>query len=107
MDPDEFDVVLYDALGDVVCGGFGVPMRHEHANTILLVTSEEYMPIYAGNNIFRGVSSYDRCQRRLAGPFLNRSDNDASRSRVDRFSAAAGLPVVAELPRSAIVHRAA
>ena len=54
VDPAEFDVVLFDVLGDVVCGGFGVPMRREHANAILLVTSEEYMPIYAANNILRG-----------------------------------------------------
>lgn len=104
--PEEFDVVLYDVLGDVVCGGFGVPMRHEHANAILLVTSEEYMPIYAANNILRGVSSYDRSERRLTGLFLNRRDNDSSRAIVQRFSDAAELPIVAELPRSAIVQEA-
>ena len=106
VDPDEFDVVLYDVLGDVVCGGFGVPMRHEHAGAILLVTSEEYMPIYAANNILRGVSSYDRDERRLVGLFLNRRDNHSSRALIDRFSEAAELPVVAELPRSPIVQQA-
>ena len=106
VNPADFDVVLYDVLGDVVCGGFGVPMRHEHANAILLVTSEEYMPVFAANNILRGVKSYDRHERRLMGLFLNRRDNAAQRALVDRFSAAAQLPVVAELPRSAIVQKA-
>lgn len=106
VDPDDFDVVIYDVLGDVVCGGFGVPMRHEHANAILLVTSEEYMPIYAANNILRGVKSYDRQQQRLAGLFLNRRDNDSSRSLIDRFSRSAQLPVVAELPRSPVIQDA-
>jgi nitrogenase iron protein len=102
----DFDVVLYDVLGDVVCGGFGVPMRREHANAILLVTSEEYMPIYAANNILRGVKSYDRQEQRLTGLFLNRRDNNSPRSLVDRFADVAGLPIVAELPRSAVVQRA-
>jgi nitrogenase iron protein len=106
VDPAEFDVVLYDVLGDVVCGGFGVPLRHEHANAILLVTSEEYMPIFAANNILRGVKTYDRQQRRLTGLFLNRRDNSSSRSLVNRFAEVAQLPVVAELPRSAVVQSA-
>jgi len=106
VNPAEFDVVLYDVLGDVVCGGFGVPMRREHANAILLVTSEEYMPIFAANNILRGVKSYDRQQKRLTGLFLNWRDNNAPRSLVDRFAEVVQLPVVAELPRSGIIQKA-
>ena len=106
VDPNQFDVVLYDVLGDVVCGGFGVPMRHEHANAILLVSSEEYMPIFAANNILRGVRSYDRQERRLTGLFLNRRDNCAPRAMMDRFASAAELPVVAEMPRSATIQQA-
>ena len=86
INPSDFDVVLYDVLGDVVCGGFGVPMRREHANAILLITSEEYMPIFAANNILRGVKTYDRHERRLMGLFLNRRNNNSSRSLVDRFA---------------------
>ncbi len=106
VNPADFDVVLYDVLGDVVCGGFGVPMRREHANAILLVTSEEYMPIFAANNILRGVKTYDRQERRLTGLFLNRRDNKSPRSLVDRFADVAELSVVAELPRSAIIQKA-
>jgi nitrogenase iron protein len=106
VNPAEFDVVLYDVLGDVVCGGFGVPMRREHANAILLVTSEEYMPIFAANNILRGVKSCDRQEQRLTGLFLNRRDNNSPRSLVDRFADVAKLPVVAELPRSAVIQQA-
>ena len=106
VNPNDFDVVLYDVLGDVVCGGFGVPMRREHANAILLVTSEEYMPIFAANNILRGVKTYDRQGQRLTGLFLNRRDNNLPRSLVDRFADVAELPVVAELPRSAVIQQA-
>ena len=104
--PADFDVVIYDVLGDVVCGGFGVPMRHEHANAILLVTSEEYMPIFAANNILRGVKSYDRQLLRLAGLFLNWRDNNASRDPIDRFAEVTELPIVAEMPRSEIIQKA-
>ncbi len=106
VDPNEFDVVIYDVLGDVVCGGFGVPMRREYANAILLVASEEYMPIFAANNILRGVKNYDREKLRLAGLFLNRRSNDASTALIDRFAANAGLSIVARLSRSPVVQQA-
>ena len=106
VDPNELNVVIYDVLGDVVCGGFGVPMRREYANAILLVASEEYMPIFAANNILRGVKNYDREKSRLAGLFLNRRSNDASTALIDRFAANAGLSIVARLSRSPVVQQA-
>ena len=52
---EDLDVVVYDVLGDVVCGGFSVPLREKYADEVLIVTSGEYMSLYAANNIVRGV----------------------------------------------------
>ena len=52
------DVVLYDVLGDVVCGGFAVPIREGYANQVLIVTSGEKMALYAANNIYTAVENF-------------------------------------------------
>ena len=54
----ERDVTLYDVLGDVVCGGFAVPLRNEYAELIYIVSSGEFMSIYAANNILKGICNY-------------------------------------------------
>jgi nitrogenase iron protein len=96
-----YDLVLYDVLGDVVCGGFAVPVRREYADAILLVTSGEYMAIYAANNILRGIRNFDGdSHRRVAGILFNRRNLTDEEGRVRRFAEAVGLPIVAELPRS-------
>ena len=98
---DPYDLVLYDVLGDVVCGGFAVPVRREYADAIFLVTSGEYMAIYAANNILRGIRNFDgETHRRVAGIIFNRRNLTDEAGRVRRFAQAVGLPIVAELPRS-------
>ncbi len=96
-----YDQVIYDVLGDVVCGGFAVPVRREYADAIFLVTSGEYMAIYAANNILRGIRNFDGDEhRRVAGIIFNRRNLTDEEGRVTRFAEAAGLPIAAELPRS-------
>ena len=51
----DLDVVIYDVLGDVVCGGFSVPLREKYADEVIIVTSGEYMSLYAANNIVKGI----------------------------------------------------
>lgn len=51
----DLDIVLYDVLGDVVCGGFSVPLREKYADEVIIVTSGEYMSLYAANNIVKGI----------------------------------------------------
>ena len=98
---DQYDDVLYDVLGDVVCGGFAVPIRREYADTIFLVTSGEFMALYAVNNILRGVRNFDGDRhRRVAGILYNRRNVAGEDQRVERFAEAVGLPVVATVPRS-------
>ena len=96
----ETDLVLYDVLGDVVCGGFAVPMRNGYADTIYIVTSGEYMSIYAANNILRGTSNYD--PDRIGGLIFNSRGDPEEKERVRLFSEAVGVPIVATIERSQI-----
>ena len=66
-------IIIYDVLGDVVCGGFSVPMRGGYANKVFIVTSGENMAIHAGANIALAVNNFkDRGYASLGGVILNR-----------------------------------
>ncbi len=96
-----YDTAVYDVLGDVVCGGFAVPIRREYADTILIVTSGEFMSLYAANNILRGIRNYDGDElRRVAGLVFNRRNVADEQGRLERFARAVGLPVFVDVPRS-------
>ena len=103
---DRYDVILYDVLGDVVCGGFAVPIRREYADTIFIVTSGEFMALYAANNILRGIRNYDNEEKRVAGILFNRRNIEDEDERVRRFAQAVGLPICATVPRSDAFARA-
>ncbi len=96
-----YDVLIYDVLGDVVCGGFAVPIRREYADAVFLVTSGEFMALYAANNILRGIRNFDGGEcRRAAGIIFNARNLSGEAERVERFARAVGLPIVARVPRS-------
>jgi nitrogenase iron protein len=97
---NRYDVVLYDVLGDVVCGGFAVPLRERYADFIYIVTSGEFMSLYAANNILRGVRNFEERGLRMAGIILNGRGLPGEDDRVRRFADAVYLPVVASIPRS-------
>ncbi|MDT3701088.1 MAG: nitrogenase component 1 [Thermincola sp.] len=103
---EHYDTVVYDVLGDVVCGGFAVPIRKEYADTIFIVASGEFMALYAANNILRGIRNYDNEERRVAGIVYNRRNIEDEDGRVKRFARAVGLPVCAVIPRSDAFTRA-
>jgi nitrogenase iron protein NifH len=65
---DDIDVIIYDVLGDVVCGGFAVPLREDYADEVYIVTSGEYMALYAANNISKGIQ---KLKSRLGGVICN------------------------------------
>ncbi len=94
------DFVIYDVLGDVVCGGFAVPIRNEYSDVIYIVTSGEYMAIYAANNILRGIKNYDNDRTRVGGIILNRRGIEGEEERVNNFIRAVGLPLCADFERS-------
>ncbi len=104
---DRYDTVVYDVLGDVVCGGFAVPIRREYADVIVLVTSGEYMALYAANNILRGIHSYDGdTECRVAGIVYNERKLPDEDGRVERFAKAVGIPILKKVPRSDAFARA-
>lgn len=103
---EEYDIILYDVLGDVVCGGFAVPIRREYADTIFLVTSGEYMSLYAANNILKGIQNYDGDGCRVAGILYNSRNVEGEERRVQVFAQAVGLPIFAKIPRDNIFTKA-
>lgn len=96
------DVVLYDVLGDVVCGGFAAPLREGYARDVLIVTSGEKMALYAANNIASAVHNFsDRSYARLRGVILNRRLVKDEDEKVEKFAKSVNVPVIASIPRSA------
>ena len=95
------DVVLYDVLGDVVCGGFAAPIREGYAQKVLIVTSGEKMALYAANNICTAVRNFeDRSYARVEGIILNSRNVEDESRKVEEFASSKGLPIVARIPRS-------
>ena len=95
------DVVLYDVLGDVVCGGFAAPIREGYAEKVLIVTSGEKMALYAANNISSAVRNFeDRSYARVFGIVLNHRNVENETEKVQAFSEKIGVPIVGEVPRS-------
>ena len=103
------DVILYDVLGDVVCGGFAMPMRKGYAQEIYLVTSGELMALYAANNICKAISRISQNSRqicRLGGIICNSRNTPGEKELVEAFARAVGSRVVAHIPRDDIVQHA-
>ena len=102
----EPDVVLYDVLGDVVCGGFAAPIREGYAERVLIVTSGERMALYAAGNINEAVHNFeDRGYARVAGLILNRRNVPDEYEKVQAFAATRGLAIVGDIPRSDDINR--
>ncbi len=99
------DVVLYDVLGDVVCGGFAAPIREGYAEDIIIVTSGEKMALYAAANINSAVENFaDRGYASVKGLVLNRRNMENEEEKVMAFAKEKGLPVLADIPRSGDIH---
>lgn len=95
------DVVLYDVLGDVVCGGFSAPIRDGYADEIFIVTSGEKMALYAAANIIKAVENFkSRGYAQVKGLILNRRNVEDEYELVKAFADEQGLPIVADIPRS-------
>ena len=95
------DVVIYDVLGDVVCGGFAAPIREGYASKVLIVTSGEKMALYAANNINTAVKNFeDRSYAKVYGIVLNHRNVENEREKVQAFADEGGLPIVGEIARS-------
>ena len=101
------DVVFYDVLGDVVCGGFSMPMRGGYADKVFIVTSGENMAIHAAANIAVAIDNFrDRGYASLGGLILNRRDVPNEDAKVAELASDINSRIVGTLSRSETVQRA-
>ena len=101
------DVVLYDVLGDVVCGGFTMPMRKGYADKVFIVTSGENMAIHAGANIAMAVENFkNRGYATLGGLILNRRNVLREEKKVEELAEDFHTSIVGTLTRSDLVQQA-
>lgn len=104
---EDLDYVFYDVLGDVVCGGFAMPIREGKAKEIYIVASGEMMALYAANNICKGISRYAQNGGvRLGGIICNSRNVDRELDLLKAFSKELGSQLVYFVPRDNVVQRA-
>ncbi|MFZ5642586.1 MAG: nitrogenase iron protein [Bacillota bacterium] len=104
---DELDYVFYDVLGDVVCGGFAMPIREGKAKEIYIVASGELMALYAANNICKGIQKFANTgDVRLGGIICNSRKVDNEYELMKAFAEELGSQLIHFLPRDNIVQRA-
>ena len=101
------DYVFYDVLGDVVCGGFAMPIREGKAEEIYIVCSGEMMAMYAANNICKGIVKFAEAGGvRLGGLICNSRNVDNEREMILAFADQLGTQMIHFLPRDNDVQRA-
>ena len=102
------DFVIYDAIADVVCGGFGQPMKAGYAEEVYIVTSGELMSIYSANNICMAVKVVAESggDTRIGGLVVNERGVDNEIPLVREFSQMISVPIVGIIPRSDVVQKA-
>lgn len=100
------DVVLYDVLGDVVCGGFAMPLRGEYADIVFIVTSGEMMSMYAASNIATALANFRvRGYARYGGLILNRRNVENELELVEKLATETGGLIVGDISRFSDIQR--
>jgi light-independent protochlorophyllide reductase subunit L len=98
---DETDVVIFDVLGDVVCGGFAAPLQH--ADRALIVTANDFDSIFAMNRIVQAIGAKAKNYNvRLGGVIANRSD---ATDQIDKFNTRTGLQTMAQIPSLDVIRQ--
>lgn len=104
---EELDFVFYDVLGDVVCGGFAMPIRENKAQEIYIVVSGEMMAMYAANNIAKGIVKYANSGGvRLAGLICNSRNTDREDELIEALASRMNTHMVHFVPRDNAVQHA-
>jgi nitrogenase iron protein NifH len=104
---DDVDYVSYDVLGDVVCGGFAMPIRENKAQEIYIVMSGEMMAMYAANNISKGILKYANAGGvRLGGLICNERKTDKEWELADALAKKLGTQLIHFVPRDNVVQHA-
>jgi len=103
----ELDYAFYDVLGDVVCGGFAMPIREGKAQEIYIVVSGEMMAMYACNNICKGIVKFaDAGGVRLGGLICNSRKVDNEKEMIEQFAKKLGTQMIHFVPRDNMVQKA-
>lgn len=104
---ESLDYVFYDVLGDVVCGGFAMPIRDGKAEEIYIVCSGEMMAMYAANNICKGILKFATSGKvRLGGLICNSRKVDNEKEMIEEFAKKLGTQMIHFVPRDNDVQRA-
>jgi len=104
---EDLDYVSYDVLGDVVCGGFAMPIRENKAQEIYIVMSGEMMAMYAANNISKGILKYANSGGvRLGGLVCNERQTDKELELAEALAGKLGTKLIHFVPRDNIVQHA-
>jgi nitrogenase iron protein NifH len=104
---EDIDYVSYDVLGDVVCGGFAMPIRENKAQEIYIVMSGEMMAMYAANNISKGILKYANSGGvRLGGLVCNERQTDKELELSEALAEKLGTKLIHFVPRDNIVQHA-
>jgi nitrogenase iron protein NifH len=102
----KYNVIIFDVLGDVVCGGFAAPLRLNFGEKIFIVISEELSSLYAANNITHVIKQYEYNGIYLGGFILNLRNNQADLKHVYRFVKKINSNILVTIPRSAEIENA-
>ncbi len=101
------DVVLYDVLGDVVCGGFAMPIRQGYADNVFIVTSGEMMALYAASNIAQAIENFGkRGYAKYSGVILNSRNVENEVEVVEKALEEIGGEIVQVVPRDGLIQEA-
>ncbi|SLM31683.1 Nitrogenase iron protein [Desulfamplus magnetovallimortis] len=104
---EQLDYVFYDVLGDVVCGGFAMPIREGKAQEIYIVVSGEMMAMYAANNICKGIVKFAQSGGvRLGGLICNSRNVDNERAMIEVLADKLGTQMIHFVPRDNMVQKA-
>jgi nitrogenase iron protein NifH len=106
IEEGEFDVAVFDVLGDVVCGGFAAPLRQGRAELVYIVVSDSVMALFAANNIARAMKRFASNGIALGGLIVNQQDQTTPMAGLQKFAEALGTRIVGVIPRDPMIRRA-
>ena len=99
------DFVIFDVLGDVVCGGFTMPIRKGFADEVIIITSGEKMSLFAAGNIKTAIDNFsDRNYAKLRGLILNRRNIDNEETIVRQFARTIDTEIIGDIPRDNLIQ---
>lgn len=106
-DEYEPDIILYDVLGDVVCGGFSMPIRNGYADYVYIITSGEMMALYAATNISYAINNLSKNKSaKLKGLILNSKNIENERELVEKAAVEIGTEITHQIPRDGMTQKA-